>query len=177
MNSYVVGSPIERWIATRSPWSSETLIKLFVVNSMFRYPQFVLFSSRFLIEVFQLPFITVLQMCEWNCRSRVVFIYSGFGDILVCRGVCTQAPCYCIVMEYCPYGQLYDVLRDGKQLPPSLLCDWAKQMTNGMMYLHAHKIIHRDLKSPKLVFVSLFRITLCLFFGCWPLCSFENSAA
>ncbi len=65
------------------------------------------------------------------------------------RGVCTQAPCYCIVMEYCPYGQLYEVLRDGRELPPYLLLDWGKQIASGMNYLNAHKIIHRDLKSPK----------------------------
>jgi serine/threonine protein kinase len=58
-------------------------------------------------------------------------------------------------MEYCPYGQLYDVLRDGKQLPPTLLYDWAKQITQGMTYLHTHKIIHRDLKSPKLVTIKM----------------------
>jgi len=67
------------------------------------------------------------------------------------RGVCVQSPCYCIVMEYCPYGQLYEVLRDGKDIPPTLLVSWTKQIATGMSYLHTHKIIHRDLKSPKLV--------------------------
>lgn len=75
-------------------------------------------------------------------------------NIITFKGVCTQAPCYCIVMEYCPYGQLYEVLRDGKRLPPALLFDWAKQIANGMNYLHSHKIIHRDLKSPNVLIAA-----------------------
>ena len=79
-----------------------------------------------------------------SCYERYIF-----HSICLVRGVCTQAPCYCIVMEYCPYGQLYEILRDGKRLPPSLMYGWAKQIACGMTYLHSHKIIHRDLKSPK----------------------------
>ncbi|ESO07395.1 hypothetical protein HELRODRAFT_76766 [Helobdella robusta] len=72
-------------------------------------------------------------------------------NVISFKGVCIQSPCFCIVMEYCPYGQLYEVLRDGKDLPPILLVDWSKQITNGMCYLHSHKIIHRDLKSPNIL--------------------------
>ena len=52
-------------------------------------------------------------------------------------------------MEYCPFGQLYETLRTGKEITPSLLVNWARQIADGMAYLHSHKIIHRDLKSPK----------------------------
>ena len=67
----------------------------------------------------------------------------------ISRGVCIQAPVFCILMEYCPYGTLFGTLRDGKEVPPKKLVEWTKQLATGMNYLHQHKIIHRDLKSPK----------------------------
>ncbi|XP_043286954.1 mitogen-activated protein kinase kinase kinase 12 isoform X2 [Venturia canescens] len=67
------------------------------------------------------------------------------------KGVCTQAPCYCVIMEFCPYGPLYDLLRAGEPIPPARLVSWSKQIAAGMSYLHAHKIIHRDLKSPNVL--------------------------
>ena len=52
-------------------------------------------------------------------------------------------------MEYCPYGTLFNLLRDGKEVHPKKLVEWTKQIATGMNYLHQHKIIHRDLKSHK----------------------------
>lgn len=75
-------------------------------------------------------------------------------------------------MEYCPYGPLYNLLRDGEEIPPIRLVSWAKQIASGMHYLHVNKIIHRDLKSPKYVdcrncqtvflFCSQLYFTICL---------------
>ncbi|XP_029579372.1 mitogen-activated protein kinase kinase kinase 12 isoform X3 [Salmo trutta] len=72
-------------------------------------------------------------------------------NIITFKGICTQAPCYCILMEYCAQGQLYEVLRAGRNITPSLLIDWAMGIAGGMNYLHLHKIIHRDLKSPNML--------------------------
>ncbi|CAL8339040.1 unnamed protein product [Lota lota] len=72
-------------------------------------------------------------------------------NIITFKGICTQAPCYCILMEYCAQGQLYEVLRAGRKIVPSLLMDWAMGIAGGMNYLHLHKIIHRDLKSPNML--------------------------
>lgn len=75
-------------------------------------------------------------------------------NIVTFKGVCTQAPCYCIIMEFCPYGQLYEMLRSDHAIPPNKLVDWCQQIVAGMDYLHQNRIIHRDLKSPN-VLISL----------------------
>ncbi|XP_067884578.1 mitogen-activated protein kinase kinase kinase 12 [Heterodontus francisci] len=72
-------------------------------------------------------------------------------NIITFKGVCTQAPCYCIIMEYCAQGQLYEVLRAGRKVAPTLLVEWSMGIAGGMNYLHLHKIIHRDLKSPNML--------------------------
>ncbi|XP_077304567.1 mitogen-activated protein kinase kinase kinase 13 [Lithobates pipiens] len=72
-------------------------------------------------------------------------------NVIAFKGVCTQAPCYCLIMEYCAHGQLYEVLRAGRKVTPRLLVDWSTGIASGMNYLHLHKIIHRDLKSPNVL--------------------------
>lgn len=69
----------------------------------------------------------------------------------ICRGVCTKPPCFCVILEYCPEGTLYDYIRSGIEILPSQVVGSARQIGAGMLYLHAKKIIHRDLKSLKLV--------------------------
>merc|ERR1719412_2076593 len=72
-------------------------------------------------------------------------------NIVQFKGVCTLPPVYCIIMEFCPFGPLFNLLRDGKAVPPKKLVEWTKQIASGVKYLHDHKIIHRDLKSPNVL--------------------------
>lgn len=54
-------------------------------------------------------------------------------------------------MEFCPYGPLNQIIQDPKVITPSRIVSWSKQIAVGMQYLHHHKIIHRDLKSPNIL--------------------------
>ncbi|XP_055602513.1 mitogen-activated protein kinase kinase kinase 13 isoform X2 [Uranotaenia lowii] len=73
-------------------------------------------------------------------------------NIVKFKGVCTQAPVFCIIMEFCPFGPLHQILAQGSDIiSPQRLMSWSQQIALGMQYLHSHKIIHRDLKSPNIL--------------------------
>lgn len=75
----------------------------------------------------------------WQCQSP---------HIVSLHGVCTEAGHYAMVMEYLPRGSLYHVLHDPKQdIPEQTRWQIAIDMANGLAYLHAQNILHRDLKS------------------------------
>lgn len=71
-------------------------------------------------------------------------------NIVKFMGMCTKPPVFCMVMEYCP-KTLYEVIKHTR-IPPTEICEWARQIAAGMAYLHDKcDQIHRDLKSPNVL--------------------------
>ncbi|KAH7718512.1 mitogen-activated protein kinase kinase kinase 12 [Aphelenchoides avenae] len=77
-------------------------------------------------------------------------------------GICTKDIYPCIVMEYCEQGGLFDVLRQVK-VSKYLFTKFTKEIAEGMHYLHAQKIVHRDLKSPNVLVDKDDNIKICDF--------------
>ncbi|KAJ1917713.1 hypothetical protein IWQ60_007695 [Tieghemiomyces parasiticus] len=57
---------------------------------------------------------------------------------------------WCQVMEYCPGGDLYTVIREGTMAGPEIDCCF-RQMVEGVGYLHSMGVAHRDLKPENLL--------------------------
>ena len=77
-------------------------------------------------------------------------------NVIRFRGICISPPSFYMIMEYCAYGSLYDLLKRRREsescTKSSQVFDWSKQISNGVEYLHSNKIVHRDLKSPNILF-------------------------
>lgn len=66
---------------------------------------------------------------------------------------------YVIIMEYCAYGDLTDLIREETDagvaaastgLPQHKIMKYLLQISEAVRYLHARDIIHRDIKSPNI---------------------------
>ncbi|KAL0279827.1 UNVERIFIED_CONTAM: hypothetical protein PYX00_001306 [Menopon gallinae] len=108
--------------------------------------QGAVFSGKFRGEI-----VAVKKVREQKETDIKTLRKLNHPNIVKFKGVCTQEPFFWIVMEYCPAGTLYNILKSGEQVPPKKLVSWSKQIAAGMNYLHSHKIIHRDLKSPNVL--------------------------
>ena len=83
-------------------------------------------------------------------------------NVLRFVGVCCEPPNLCIVAEFLNGGSVYDLLHTGTRraaghgagplrLSTPLALQLASDVAEGMAYLHAQSIIHRDLKSANLL--------------------------
>eukprot|EP01130_Rhizamoeba_saxonica_P009384 TRINITY_DN3809_c0_g2_i1.p1 TRINITY_DN3809_c0_g2~~TRINITY_DN3809_c0_g2_i1.p1 ORF type:complete len:714 (-),score=128.78 TRINITY_DN3809_c0_g2_i1:124-2265(-) len=85
-------------------------------------------------------------------------------NVLTFMGVCTERPDICIITEYMEKGPLYRILNDKSYvIEPSHIKKFCLDISRGMQYLHAARIIHRDLKSHNILIDTYWNVKVCDF--------------
>lgn len=72
------------------------------------------------------------------------------SNVIKFKGVTMLNSSLSLIMEFCPKGQLYNIIHTQKIVPKNVI-NWTKQIASGMNYLHSKNIIHGDLKSPNIL--------------------------
>jgi serine/threonine protein kinase len=62
-------------------------------------------------------------------------------------GYCTQADNIFVIMEWLQKGSLADVLEAGEAVPPHARLRMARELAQGLAFLHAHDTIHGSIKN------------------------------
>ncbi|KAK8892377.1 hypothetical protein M9Y10_029603 [Tritrichomonas musculus] len=75
----------------------------------------------------------------------------------------TDTPPFCIITEWMPNGSLFSALHEQALVDPTLKMIAAFDIARGMQYLHAHHIVHRDLKSLNVLMDKDMRVRICDF--------------
>ena len=70
-------------------------------------------------------------------------------NIISMLGVVVAPPTFCLVLEYCPGGDLCEACH--RPTPPGFFLRVARGVASGMSYLHRKGILHRDLKSANIL--------------------------
>jgi len=81
-------------------------------------------------------------------------------------GACIQLPLLLVVTEFMPGGSLHDRLFGGRRSPAlNPLQRWAiaAQTAEGVSFLHANRVVHRDLKSMNILLDAAQNAKICDF--------------
>uniref|UniRef100_A0A8C4IX04 Protein kinase domain-containing protein n=1 Tax=Dicentrarchus labrax TaxID=13489 RepID=A0A8C4IX04_DICLA len=103
--------------------------------------------------------VAVKKLLKIENEAEILSVLSH-RNIIQFYGAIVEAPNYGIVTEYASRGSLYDYLSsdESEEMDMGQIMTWAAEIARGMHYLHSEapiKVIHRDLKSRNVLFLSL----------------------
>lgn len=106
---------------------------------------------------------TAKDVIEKNLKACDKWKSLNHEHLITVYELCLDSLTLYVFMEYAAGGSLKKVLwQRTSDLPLEIMVDWAKQIVEGMAYLHQVKIVHRDLKSPNSKFYTSLILNIAL---------------
>jgi len=91
------------------------------------------------------------------------FKKSQIANVVELIGSFKSHPIYCIMLEYMPGGDLYDLIHEKKILPWKARYTIMSDICNGIASMHKLNILHRDIKSENILLTADLHAKLCDF--------------
>ena len=113
-----------------------------------------------------------------NCLKKALKTFSGINteidlqsriyhqNIIRLLYVRNTNESFDLVMEWAPFGSLFDYIRKSKSLSEELSFSFFIQVANAIYFLHQNDMIHRDIKPENLLLFEKNNIKLCDFGWC-----------
>ncbi|XP_017934376.3 mitogen-activated protein kinase kinase kinase 19 [Manacus vitellinus] len=86
-------------------------------------------------------------------------------NIVTYLGTCLEHNILSIFMEFVPGGSISSVINRFGPLPEVVLCRYTRQILQGVAYLHANSVVHRDIKGNNVMLMPSGTVKL-IDFGC-----------
>ncbi|XP_071418438.1 mitogen-activated protein kinase kinase kinase 19 [Pithys albifrons albifrons] len=86
-------------------------------------------------------------------------------NIVTYLGTCLEDNILSIFMEFVPGGSISSVINRFGPLPEVVLCKYTEQILQGVAYLHANSVVHRDIKGNNVMLMPNGTVKL-IDFGC-----------
>jgi serine/threonine protein kinase len=112
-----------------------------------------------MVEADRLETINEIQMLQ-KINKKSPYIVEYFGDFKF-------SLFQCIIIEYCPNGDLQDSIEKfkfkGHEFSSNQILEWALDITRGLVILHENGIIHWDIKPGYISFLykPIYKKTTC----------------
>jgi len=120
-------------------------------------------GSSVAVKVMKMQNVTEQALLEFR-KELNILSRLRHPNVVLLMGACTSPPNLCFITEFLAGGSLYDALHSKKlQMNMPLFKKLAREIAQGMNYLHLKNIVHRDLKSLNLLLDSFNNIKICDF--------------
>ncbi|NWU78437.1 M3K19 kinase, partial [Onychorhynchus coronatus] len=87
------------------------------------------------------------------------------ANIVTYLGTCLEHNILSIFMEFVPGGSISSIINRFGPLPEVILCRYTRQILQGVAYLHANCVVHRDIKGNNVMLMPSGTVKL-IDFGC-----------